>query len=68
MRRETDHSVSIGITAHMPSDIGEKTLESFMEEADLALYHAKETGRDRFEFYTAALENKSGKKKVRVKS
>ncbi|TVQ37658.1 MAG: bifunctional diguanylate cyclase/phosphodiesterase [Spirochaetaceae bacterium] len=45
--------VSIGI-ALIPAD-GD-TIESVTRAADLAMYHAKESGKNRFEFYNAQLD------------
>lgn len=48
-------SCSIGV-AMFPSD-GE-TIEDLMKNADIAMYRAKELGRDNFSFFTKALDRK----------
>lgn len=50
--REISVSASIGVGLH-PQD-GE-TAEQLLRNADLAMYRAKELGRDRTQFYTAAM-------------
>ncbi len=45
--------MSIGIAAAYGADVGRQRL---LVDADLALYRAKSLGRNRFEFYTAALQ------------
>lgn len=50
--REISVSASIGVGFH-PQD-GE-TAEELLRNADLAMYRAKELGRDRTQFYTAAM-------------
>nr|WP_305910261.1 diguanylate cyclase [Methylomarinum sp. Ch1-1]MDP4521876.1 diguanylate cyclase [Methylomarinum sp. Ch1-1] len=52
-------STSIGITC-FPDD-GD-SLEKLMKNADIAMYHAKENGRDNFEFYKAELNEELHRK------
>ncbi len=49
-------SASIGI-AVFPDDGGD--VETLLKHADSALYHAKETGRNRFQFFTADLNRRA---------
>lgn len=52
-----DATVSIGVVSHRPGD----TLETFIDRADKALYHAKATGRDRVVCWKMLLAESGGK-------
>ncbi len=45
------YTLSIGIHAGVPNPGFGATLDSFIEKADMAMYRAKENGRDRVELY-----------------
>ena len=57
--RELFVTPSIGITLY-PSDAD--TPETLLKNADAAMYHAKESGRNAFRFYTAELNERAGKR------
>ncbi len=57
--RELFMSPSIGITLY-PFD--DNNLESLLRNADAAMYHAKEMGRNTFRFYTAELNRRTAKR------
>ncbi len=57
-------SVSIGVSVFDHPDVAVDTL---LEEADLAMYRAKEQGRNRVEFYSAALREQASQR-ARVES
>lgn len=48
-------SCSIGIACYPYEDV---TAETVIQSADIAMYHAKELGRNNYQFYTAALNRK----------
>jgi diguanylate cyclase (GGDEF)-like protein len=48
-------SLSIGITYFHPSK--DKDYEAIMEEADIAMYKAKQNGKNRFEYYTDSFKD-----------
>jgi diguanylate cyclase (GGDEF)-like protein/PAS domain S-box-containing protein len=54
--RELYVSASIGITLH-PFDDG--SLDGLLRNADTAMYHAKECGRNNFQFYTAEMNERA---------
>jgi predicted signal transduction protein with EAL and GGDEF domain len=58
-RRETKISASIGI-AVCPIDAA--TPDDLLKKADLALYHAKNDGRNCYHYYTAALDEVAHRK------
>lgn len=57
--REIHVSVSIGITLY-PLD--EEGAEGLLKSADTAMYHAKESGRNTFRFYTPDLHNRASRR------
>ncbi|MDP1707833.1 MAG: EAL domain-containing protein [Gammaproteobacteria bacterium] len=57
--REIHVSVSIGITLY-PLD--EEGVEGLLKSADTAMYHAKESGRNTFRFYTPDLHNRASRR------
>ncbi len=57
--RELFVTPSIGIALY-PSDAD--TPETLLKNADAAMYHAKESGRNAFRFYTAELNERAGKR------
>ncbi len=59
--REVRISASIGI-AVCPVDAG--TPDALLNKADLALYYAKNAGRNRYHYYTAALDEIAHRKNV----
>jgi diguanylate cyclase (GGDEF)-like protein len=54
--RELHVSTSIGVTIY-PLDDGD--VESLLKSADAAMYHAKQSGRNTFRFYTADLHTRA---------
>ena len=52
-------SPSVGITLY-PLD--EKDAESLLKDADIAMYRAKELGRNRFQFYTPELNDRAARR------
>lgn len=56
--------VSIGISCY-PTE--ETTADNFVQNADIAMYHAKESGRNNYKYFTAALEEKH-KKQVGIEN
>ncbi|MBC7750446.1 MAG: GGDEF domain-containing protein [Candidatus Saccharibacteria bacterium] len=58
---EEDHSfvtVSIGVAVCLPS--ADVSVARLLRQADVALYHAKENGRNRYAFFNDAMLNKDG--------
>jgi diguanylate cyclase (GGDEF)-like protein len=52
---EFSYTVSVGIYTAVPSIENGDTLEVFIEKSDLALYRAKNNGRNRVEVYPVSL-------------
>ena len=57
--RELFTSTSIGITLY-PFD--DNSVDNLLRDADAAMYHAKELGRNTFQFYTVALNQRIAKR------
>ena len=57
--RELVVTVSIGITIY-PFDNGE--IQGLLKNADMAMYHAKEAGRNNFQFYSSSMADKASER------
>jgi len=57
--RELVVTVSIGITLY-PFDNGE--IQGLLKNADMAMYHAKEAGRNNYQFYSSSMADKASER------